>query len=179
MTQAEPDEDAYDDGLYDDDAVLRGHNSPTLKLRYRKPKHPWLLDPAKAKKYQIARRKLWLTFYRWGEEPDFSEFTRFPHNVIRSRAMNRRLNDSEFRLLVYMAARFDGYNNGELTATPTEVERHLGWSRSRLHRALKGLLEKGALKQTAKAVGVLPALYAVAFYRNMPKRNARHADRNE
>jgi len=177
MTPDEPDEDAYD-GQYDDDAVRRGHNSPTLKIRSREPTHPWLLDPAKAKKYQITRRK-WFTFYRWGDEPDFYPFTRFPHNVIRSRAMNRRLNDSEFRLLVYMAARFDGYNNGELSATPKEVKHHLGWSRSRLHRALKGLLEKQAIRQTAKAVGVLPALYAISFYKNMPKKKARHAEHDE
>lgn len=58
----------------------------------------------------------------------------------------RELTNTEFRLYVYLKAKHNGYNNGEITLKYSEIEDIM--SRKTISKVLKGLIEKGWIKKT-------------------------------
>lgn len=89
-------------------------------------------------------------------------FLSIPKDVIDSEAY-RSLGGWEVKLLVDVAAQFNGKNNGDLTAA-FSVMRARGWkSPGTLNKALKELLRKGLLQETRSGGRHRCTLYAVTW----------------
>lgn len=93
-----------------------------------------------------------------------STFIQLSHFVVRSPEWCR-LSGAETRMLIELAAKYNGRNNGDLSATYADLSPR-GWaSKDTIHRALKGLEDAGWIiktRQGGRHVG--PSLYAITWW---------------
>lgn len=95
-------------------------------------------------------------------------FIRLPHEAWRSPAF-AALSAQALKLLIDIAGRYNGRNNGNLEATWTILSRERGWkSRDTLHKALGELVQAGFLFRTRQGRRLCgkhePSLYAVTWW---------------
>lgn len=89
-------------------------------------------------------------------------FLHIPHDVLNSDTY-ASLKPSAVKLLVDIASQFNGYNNGDLSAT-LSVLRVKGWTSSGgLNKQLKALLDAGLIEQTRQGGRNRCSLYAVTW----------------
>jgi hypothetical protein len=74
------------------------------------------------------------------------------------------LDSFEVKLLIDLAAQYNGSNNGDLCASWSMMKRR-GWrSSATLHKALRGLIENGWLELTRQGGRHVASLYALTFW---------------
>jgi hypothetical protein len=90
-------------------------------------------------------------------------FLGIPHYVFRSQEFGK-LGAWELKLLIEIAGKYSGFNNGDLSCAYSEL-RDRGWnSTGTLWKALRGLLELGWLVTTRHGSRNRCALYAVTWW---------------
>lgn len=89
-------------------------------------------------------------------------FLRLPNQVHESEQFGK-LSGNAVKLLIHIAGQYRGKNNGDLSATWTQLESR-GWkSRSTLHRSLKELVEAGFIELTRQGGLHTCSLYAITW----------------
>ena len=92
-----------------------------------------------------------------------SRFAYIPRDVAESRAF-MTLPGRAAHLLVFVASKYTGYNNGDIEATYNELYRMFGWHTNTCVMAFKHLNSRGLLIQTRKGrIGGLCSLYALSW----------------
>lgn len=91
-------------------------------------------------------------------------FARLPLSVLSTPAVTT-LSHAQFRILVMLAAQFNGYNNGSLGVTRSQAAEQGVGSDHTLYGALKALELRGLIDQTypASRVPPRPAMYAITW----------------
>lgn len=90
-------------------------------------------------------------------------FAMIPLQVFESDAV-RSLSHATFRVLLLIAARFNGHNNGALGVTAAQA-RDAGVSRNTLYAALRSLEDRGLIERTEppSRVPPRPTMYSLAW----------------
>ena len=91
-----------------------------------------------------------------------SQFVALPTHMLKSEQW-KSLTPFEVKLLIDLAAQYNGRNNGDLCATWKIMSRH-GWnSPATLHKAIRGLIKKGFIELTRQGGKHCPSLYGLSF----------------
>ena len=93
---------------------------------------------------------------------DGSAFMALPHSLIKTNEW-KALTGSELKLLIAVYTKFNGFNNGDLSASWTCMKKEGFKSQDTLNRALTGLLEKGFLIKTRQGGKHRCSLFAVSW----------------
>lgn len=92
-----------------------------------------------------------------------ARFLGLPHEWLHSEQWTR-LDPFEIKLLIDLAAQYNGRNNGDFTAAWSVMKRR-GWrSPGTLNKALKGLLVKGWIDRTRQGGRHVASLFAMTFW---------------
>jgi hypothetical protein len=131
-----------------------------VKLRLRKRKKA---DPKSKAKLKLKTRQ-----WEPGDTPPAPPpgkrltFSGIPNYVLKSRAY-RGLSSAARDLLMFTRFQFNGFNNGKLVLTQSQLEKEWGWKHSKKTRskALKDLLEMGLLHEAREQECRRCGLYAL------------------
>ena len=89
-------------------------------------------------------------------------FAYLPRDVVESQAYVS-LRARSAILLSLIAARYNGYNNGDLAITYNEMQARWGWRRAAVSRSLFELIEHGLIVRTRAGGRNLCSLYALGW----------------
>ena len=87
---------------------------------------------------------------------------KLPHKVIKSDAFTSLTGKAPLLLMV-VAAKFNGRNNGDLCVTYAEAYREYGWARGTIAQAFEQLADRGLLVRTRKGGRNVSSLYALGW----------------